>query len=113
MEIKTEIKRNRYSVSIVYTSIENGVVSTSLMVFITSKSSKEEALGHAIMKFSEDMKGKVISNKVVLLIPDEVVTVEMLDSESYKDSGSGFIDKGCGVFNTFKVSSDFLLPGRD
>ena len=56
----------RYSVSLVYVkNIANGQ-EIALRSFITDANSKEEALGGALIYFTDEMKNYNLSNKVVL-----------------------------------------------
>ena len=56
----------RYSISLVYTkNIPNGL-EIALRSFITNASSKEEALGKALIYFNDEMKNYNLNNKVVL-----------------------------------------------
>jgi hypothetical protein len=56
----------RYSISLVYVkNIPNGQ-EIALRSFITDSNSKEEALGKALIYFTDEMKNYNLSNKVVL-----------------------------------------------
>lgn len=58
----------RYSVSLVYVkNITNGQ-KTALRCFITNADSEEEALGKAVIYFTDEMKNFNLSNKVVLRV---------------------------------------------
>ena len=58
-------KNESYLVSVVYTKQINGTIDISLKHAHVHASSKEEALGYLILHFDDEMKGYLLSNKVV------------------------------------------------